>query len=212
MRLFTLGILVLVPVSLAFGQPSLEVRALMPDRVVIQWQGERHQLGVGDGVRGLRLKDADSDRAVFEYEGERFEKRMGTSVGGAYAESPSRREVRLEPDASGLFRAEGRVNGHATEFIVDTGANVVAMGRDQAEAFGLDPADGTRSRVETAAGTTTGYRLRIDEVVLRGITVTDVNAVIIDGGGPPVPLLGMSFLGQVNMRHESGTLILQSAR
>ncbi|MDN3518809.1 retropepsin-like aspartic protease [Aquisalimonas lutea] len=202
---------VAAPWSAPLALPDVAVQALMGDRVVIRWQGATHQLGVGDSVNGLSLLAADSDGAVFEYRGERFQRGLSNRVGGSYAD-PAPPEVRIRPDERGMYRTRGRINGRSSELIVDTGANLVAMGRGQAEALGVEVDGGLRRRVETAGGVTTGYEVRLDRVSVGGVEVRNVPAVILEGAGPPVPLLGMSFLGRVNMRQEGGVLLLRGSQ
>lgn len=199
------------PWSTSLALPDVAVQALMGDRVVIRWQGATHRLAVGDSVNGLSLVAASSDGAVFEYQGERFQRGLSDRVGGSYAD-PAPPEVRIRPDERGMYRAQGQINGRSSEFIVDTGANLVAMGRGQAEALGVEIDGGLRRRVETAGGVTTGYQVRLDRVSVGGVEVQGVRAIVLDGAGPPAPLLGMSFLGRVNMRQEGGVLLLRGSQ
>jgi len=40
------------------------------------------------------------------------------------------------------------------------------------------------------------------------ITISNVDAVVMDGASPGVALLGMSFLNRMQMRRDGGTMVL----
>jgi aspartyl protease family protein len=64
-------------------------------------------------------------------------------------------------------------------------------------------------QVMTAAGMTQAYLVQLDTVSVGGITLRNVAAGVTDGQFPHQVLLGMSFLGRVEIQHEANVMRLQ---
>jgi len=116
-------------------------------------------------------------------------------------------EVRLVADRQGHYVAPGRINGQEVTFLVDTGATLVSIPESLAGELGLSKMGSIR--LETAAGTVEGWITYLDEVALGDIRATNVRAAINPGRHEQV-LLGMSFLGQLELNHRQGELVLRT--
>ena len=103
-------------------------------------------------------------------------------------------EVVLKRGPDGHFRAPGRINGEPVDFLVDTGATVVAIPESLARRLGLKP--GLAEGVQTANGQAIAYATRLTEVDLGGATAYDVSANIVPGMTGNEALMGMSFLAR----------------
>jgi aspartyl protease family protein len=118
-------------------------------------------------------------------------------------------EVPLGRD--GHYHVDADINGRSVAVLVDTGASVVALTAEDADAAGIFVSDADfTSRILTANGAARVAPVVLDEVSIGDITVRDVRAVVSEPGALTVSLLGMTFLNQldrVDMR--SGKLILQ---
>jgi len=114
--------------------------------------------------------------------------------------------VILEQDRSGHYVAEGQINGRPVTFLVDTGATDVALPASMARALGLD--FGPRVQVMTAAGPSSAWVTRLDEVSVGGISRENVRATITDGEFNGI-LLGMSFLRHFDLQQSDGRLIIR---
>ena len=112
----------------------------------------------------------------------------------------------LRANHNGQYFAEGRINGVAVNFLLDTGATTVAVPPRVAERAGLR--GGAHLQVETAAGTAAAQSTRIRRLELGHLVFSDLQAVIIPGGENTV-LLGMNALGELKMTQEDGKLILE---
>jgi aspartyl protease family protein len=114
-------------------------------------------------------------------------------------------------DAYGHFRADGRVNGRYLEFVVDTGASVVALTADDAAQLGIHPSESDYTVVmRTANGTIRAAPTRLDMVEVGDILVRDVRAVVMPDGSLSENLLGMSFLSQLrHFDYSDGTMVLE---
>lgn len=108
-------------------------------------------------------------------------------------------EVELRRAWDGHFRAGALVNGAEIELMVDTGASVVVIPFEEAEAIGIDTRRLTFSvPVNTANGRSAVAPHKLDEIKIGTITVTDVPAAIAQPGRLKVGLLGMSFLDRLS--------------
>lgn len=102
----------------------------------------------------------------------------------------------LERDGSGQFHLTAAVNGDDTRFLVDTGADVVALTESTAERLGILPDRSEFQPVmQTASGVGYGARITIDSIEIGGSEFRNVEAVVVDGLG--TNLLGQSVLRQL---------------
>jgi aspartyl protease family protein len=98
----------------------------------------------------------------------------------------------------GHYWADALIEGRADRVMVDTGASVVALTRDDAARLGLDlqPEDFSGT-VVTASGPVRAAPVRLQAVAVAGARVTSVEALVVEHGLPH-SLLGMSYLGRLS--------------
>ena len=100
--------------------------------------------------------------------------------------------------SDGHFHFEASLNGAPVPVLVDTGASAVAISRETASRIGIELADTAFiHEARTANGTTRFARAMIDEIVIEGVQVFNVEAAVLPDGRLSDTLLGMSFLGQL---------------
>jgi aspartyl protease family protein len=178
--------------------------------VIVVDNGRPRTLSVGEITPdGVKLLSATSESAVIEFGGKRQTLLLGqgTRLGGGTPVSTSG-QVTLSVGAGGHFWAPGAINGVSIRFLVDTGATSIALSSETAKRIGLDYASGLRVGVRTASGTTTGHRISLDTVRVGDITLTNVEALVLEGRYPQEALLGMSFLSRTQMKRDGDTLTL----
>jgi len=124
--------------------------------------------------------------------------------------SASGRTVTLQSDRRGHFQVDARVDGRAVEFMVDTGASVIALRQSSAAKLGIHPSvrDYTAS-ASTANGVVKAAPVMLNRVEVNGITVRDVQAFVMPDEGLGTNLLGMSFLSRVKWTHDKGRLVME---
>jgi aspartyl protease family protein len=124
--------------------------------------------------------------------------------------SASGRTVTLQSDRRGHFQVDARVDGRAVDFMVDTGASVIALRQSSAAKLGIHPSarDYTAS-ASTANGVVKAAPVMLNRVEVNGITVRDVRAFVMPDEGLGTNLLGMSFLSRVKWTHDKGRLVLE---
>jgi aspartyl protease family protein len=128
----------------------------------------------------------------------------------AVAQSGSR-NVSIAPDGRGHFQTEGRIDGQWIEFMVDTGASVVALNERSAARFGLYPSRSEyNTAVTTANGTIKAARTRLDMIEIGGLVVRDVDAMVLPDVALSENLLGLSFLSKLRRyEYANGRMVLE---
>jgi len=161
---------------------------------------------VGQKLGAVTVLEVERERAVIDVAGERRVLQRGQhyqlQTGGS-----DRQSTVLAADARGHFVAEGAINGGPVRFVVDTGATVVALPAHEALRLGIDYRKGRPGTTRTAGGIVPVFRVTLDRVKVGGIELHSVEGLVIEQG-LDVALLGMSFLGRVEMRNEGQTMTL----
>ena len=117
------------------------------------------------------------------------------------------REVVLKANRQSHYVATAQINGVPVEVLIDTGATQVAVSRALADELELPV--GAAVMVSTANGLTTAHETRIRRIQLGTIELRDVNATIVPNMSDPDVLLGMNFLGDLELTQRNGELILR---
>ncbi len=110
-----------------------------------------------------------------------------------------------------IFASEGRVDGRQLEFMVDTGASVIALTADDAAQLGIHPADSEYTvLLKTANGTVRAAPTTLDMVEIGDIMMHDVAAVVMPDGALSDNLLGLSFLSRLHhFEYSEGKMVLE---
>jgi len=189
--------------------PEVSVKALFSHKALLMVDGEQKLLRVGEVYHGVTLKAADSRGAVVEIGGVDQHLQLNQQIGGGYTriKQPS---MRIWADQRGMYRTTGTINGFAVSFLVDTGATSVAMNSKQARRIGIDyRLRGKPTRISTASDVVTGYAITLPQVKVGQLTLNNIAAVVIEGDQPREILLGMSYLGRLEISHQQGAMLLR---
>jgi len=203
-----------IALILSPGVPSavedVVVLGLFKDKAIVQIDGKRRVLSAGQtSPEGVRLISADSGEAVLEVGGVRAAYPLGSHIGAQFA-APSAPEFQIWANPQGMYSTVGSINGLPVRFMVDTGATNVAMNEAQARRLGIQyRLVGKEGYASTAAGVVKVYKVRLKTVKVGDIKLRNVDAAVIEGGGMEQVLLGMSFLGRLEMRNEGKMLLLR---
>jgi aspartyl protease family protein len=121
------------------------------------------------------------------------------------------RSLSIPRDARGHFQTNGRIDGQRVDFMVDTGASVVALNEKSAARFGLRPSRSEyNATVSTANGTIKAARTRIAMIELGGLIVRDVDAMVLPDEALSENLLGLSFLSKLKrFEYANGKMVLE---
>jgi aspartyl protease family protein len=203
----------LVPMApaLAFAQTVSMAGSIGDSKALLMINGAPHTLAVGSTIKGVTLKRVMQGQAEVEIAGKTLLVAIGgapASVGAGGGGGATGREILIAAGPGGHFVTSGQINGKPVQFMVDTGATVVAMGRQEAERLGIDWKAGQRSVGQTAGGMVQAYSVSLTSVRIGDVEVFGVNAMILPAEMPFV-LLGNSFLSRFSMRRDSNVMKLE---
>ncbi len=128
----------------------------------------------------------------------------------APAAAAASRKVTISQSPNGHFETPVSIDGRSVDFMVDTGASMIALRERDAGKLGIFPvpADYT-ALVATANGRVKAARVQLKKVDIGGVTVRDVAALVLPDEALGQNLLGMSFLSQLRWEQKNGKLILE---
>src|SRR6202051_1251599 len=121
------------------------------------------------------------------------------------------RSVVISPGRNGHFQVEGRVDGRRMDFMVDTGASVIALTQRDAAMLGIHAAEREYvAMVKTANGTVRAAPVELNMVEIDDLMVRNVAAMVLPDGALSDNLLGLSFLSRLRrFEYSGGKLVLE---
>lgn len=204
-----LALLAVLASGAAFAQ-SVSLQGVLGSKALLIIDGAPPRtVGAGDTHQGVKVVSAAGDQAVLEINGKRQTLRVGeapASVGGSAG--PRGSKIVLTASSGGHFLAQGSINGHATRFMVDTGATAIGLGAAEAERMGVNYKAGQRVSMSTANGVVPGWLVKLRSVRIGDVEVFEVDAVVGAQAMPHV-LLGNSFLTRFQMRRDNDQMVLE---
>lgn len=204
-----LGLAILL--STASSAPATEVNVvgLFSGKAMVSINGGKHRvIAAGEtSPEGVKLITADSSTAVLEIDGKRQNLGMGKSASIPSADGGGNQSAVLAADIQGHFVTTGSINGTSARMVVDTGATMVSMGKDEAKRLGISYLNGERGAASTANGVVPAYRVTLNSVKVGDITLNQVEGLVQESSMPFV-LLGMSFLKRLEIKQDGTNMTL----
>ena len=202
--------LLAVSAAAVIAAPDIRVVGLFKDRAVVSIDGRQRILRVGEtSPEGIRLIAADSEAAVLEVDGKEIRGTLDGRV-SAHSKSPASQAVQIARNNAGMYTTVGSINGLPVNVLVDTGATQVAMNSTAARRLGIDyRVVGTASSVTTASGVEHAWVVSLDEVKVGSILLKNVTGIVLEGPQPSKVLLGMSYLGQLEITNNGRLMTLR---
>jgi aspartyl protease family protein len=119
--------------------------------------------------------------------------------------------VVIPPDSRGHFVVDARVDGRHMEFMLDTGASVIALRARDAAGLGIHPAAREFTvEVKTANGVTRAAPVQLGMVEISGLNVRNVAALVSPDEALSENLLGLSFLSRLRrFEFSNGRMVLE---
>ena len=209
MRSMALLMMLLSQTALSQEQ-DIEVLGLFSEAAMLRINGTELLLKAGaSSPDGVMLVSADSKQAVIEVGGQRVTLHLSERLNSAYKE-PTIRNVAVQINERGQYITTGSINGRPVSFLIDTGANVVAINSKMAMTLGIEFQSGKLMETTTASGTVRSRAVILETVHVGEISARNIQAVILEGEFPVDILLGMSFLENVKIEENAGLMLLQA--
>ena len=202
---------VLLGVAGAATAQSVTLAGSMGSKALLVIDGQPHTLAVGQSAAGVTLLQLTDGQAQVQRGGSMASLRLGGAparLTGTPAASTAAQEIVLPVGLGGHFTSAGSINGRTVQFMVDTGATVVALSQGEAERIGLDWRNAPRAQTQTANGAVPVHRISLRTMRVGEVEVNNVEAIVMPAQMPYV-LLGNSFLGRFQMRRDNDVLRLE---
>ena len=188
---------------------KIEVQGLFSNKAVLLIDEKRHILAVGEtSPEGVKVISADSRGAVLEVDGQQKQYDLGNTVSTSFSKRKSKKET-IYKNSGGMYMTHGSINGRSVRFMLDTGASAIAMNTEQAKQLGIRyDKIGRPANVSTASEFKKAYSVALKTVTIGNITENNVEALIIEGNHPGPILLGMTFLGRLEIENRGSAMTL----
>ena len=210
MRKLLLAVFLLLASGAGAEDLDIDVIGLFKDAALLQINGNRHFLRTGElSPEGVRLLKADSREALIQVGAEKMKVNLSTRIGTDF-KPMTHATATVAMDRNGRYETTGSINDQTVAFVIDTGANTVAISSRQASALGIDYKRGPVRLATTASGAVRSWQVTLDSVQLGDIRVPNVPAAVLEGNYPQKVLLGMTFLRFVDIKQGDGTIQLRS--
>lgn len=207
------ALLLAASVGLAQAQ-NVAVAGRMGDRALLVVDGKPYTVAAGSSAGGVRFVrwagGATAEVAEVQVGQQLRSLRVGGSPAylGAAPARPASREIVLAAGPGGHFTTLGAINGKPARFMVDTGATLVALGREEAQRLGVDLSQARSGVSQTANGPVPVQIVVLDRVRVGEVEVSNVGAAVMPQP-MPVLLLGNSFLNRFQMQRHNDEMRLQ---
>ncbi len=198
----------LLALATAANAQSVAFSGMLGAKALLIIDGQARSVAVGSTVDGVKLVRIDGAQVQIDAGGKMQTLRLGghaVVAGDTRAAGGSR--IVLPVGSGGHYTGAGAINGHAMQFVVDTGATSVAIGANAASELGLDVRDSTATATMTANGAVAARRVTLNSVRVGDVTVYNVDAIVVPNT-MPIVLLGNSFLAHFQWHSDSNSLIL----
>ena len=208
-RLYALALLLTaLSTGLVHAQTAVALAGILGSKALLVVNGSAPRgIATGETHQGVRVISVEKEQALVEVDGARRSLRLGEAPVSVGSRTGGRRVV-LMADARGHFINTGMINGTRMQYMVDTGASTVAIGKPDADRMGLQYTKGQAVQMSTANGVAQGWLIRLDSVRIGDVEVYGVEAVVTPQGMPYV-LLGNSLLAAFQMTRTNDQLVLE---
>ncbi|MEE8557357.1 MAG: TIGR02281 family clan AA aspartic protease [Myxococcota bacterium] len=193
------------PLALGSGDPpAIRYHGMYGGKAQLSVDNRKLLLEVGQtSSSGIKVLSVSRSELVVRHEGTSYLFKRGGRKG-----KPLSNVVKIPRDASRMFVTRGFINGATVEFMVDTGASHVVLSAEQARKLGLRYSRQRTVRVMTASRADTAYEITLPSVGVGGVFRNHVPALVTRGKFPKIALLGMSFLGDVQITQGADHLLI----
>ncbi len=198
----------------AASAQTVSLSGSLGSKALLMIDGQPRTLAVGSTLQGVKLVAVSAHDATVEVGGKRFNLRLGEAqvslgaTGAVGAGVAGATRIVLSAGPGGHYIANGAINGHAVQFMVDTGATSVSLSQADALRMGIKFQNGPVAMASTANGRVPVHRVKLDTVRVGDVLVQGVEAVIMPGEMSHI-LLGNSFLSRFQMKTDNQVMTLE---
>jgi aspartyl protease family protein len=204
--LMPLGFVLLTP--MASWAASVTLAGILGSKALLVVNGGAPRaVAVGELHQGVKVLAVQREEVAIDVDGVRQNLRLGESPVSVGQHSGNKRIV-LSADRNGHFVSAGTINGKSMQYMVDTGASAISIGKPDADRMGIQYQNGQRINMHTANGVSSGWLVKLNSVRIGDIEIFGVQAIVTPERMPYV-LLGNNLLGEFQMTRNSQQMILE---
>lgn len=194
----------------AAAAQTVTLAGRMGERALLVVDGAPHMVAVGGQAAGVTLVTWVGEEAEIDLAGVRSRLRVGGTPAqiGPAPPAAAAREIVMTVGSDGHFTPAGSINGKSVRFLVDTGATLVSVGREEALRLGVDLSNARHGVGQTANGPVAVQIVTLSRVRVGEVELSNVGALVVPQALPFV-LLGNSFLSRFQMRRDNDVMRLQ---
>lgn len=210
--LCTLGLLGTILFGVALAEPpQVQLLGVLGKQALLSIDGQQTLVKLGQTTAEVTLLEINTDTVKVEFDGQIQRLKLGAPVSTQFSTASLVRE-QVFRDSIGMYQTVGSINDSPVRFLIDTGATFIGINSVLAKRIGIDYRRGKPEQVSTAAGMVKAYHVKLDTVSVGRISLRNVDAFVLDGGEPDIPLLGMSFLGRLTVQQKGNVMTLEQRR
>jgi aspartyl protease family protein len=209
-HIFFITFMTLFVSQTSFAIDKIVINGLFKDKAIVTIDGNQRVLRKGKASpEGALLIESTSKEAIIEINGQQESYSLGSHIGSSFTPPKDGKKIIIAPDSAGMYNISGSINGTHVPFVVDTGATLVSMNGNIAKKLGIDfKLEGKEAYSNTASGKDKVYIVKLKKVKVGDIELHNVEGAVHEGNFPITTLLGMSFLGKLDMKREGRVLEL----
>ena len=203
--ILTLSVVLFLPFPVG-ADHEIYFKKLHNKKAWLHINGRPGALAKGQKRDGVRVLSISSKEIIVKVHGKRYRYELGSKTGIELED-----EVRIPFSRNrSAYIARGSINGKDYSFVVDTGAQSVALNRNHARKLNLKLRRSNEIVVGLAGGKMTkGWLVKLKSVKIGDIELNDIEAVVINQRSNTMPLLGMSFLRKLSISQANNVLTLK---
>jgi aspartyl protease family protein len=190
---------------LAAQAVTLTYLAAMGNKAMINIDGQRVLLGVGQTAQNVKLVGLTPDIATILIDGRQRQLHLGEGYTPVNAGND---RLVLSPDARGMYSASLYVGDISVRGVIDTGASYLTLTRSTADRMRINYKGGQPGTTQTANGIVRTWQVLVPEIRLDTVTVYNVPTAVLDTDDSPPALIGMSVMKQFDVRRENNLMLL----
>ncbi len=188
---------------------SVKVVALFSNKAMLELNGKNIIINKGQEIQGLTLLSANGRGAVIRFkDGTEKKLNVNQSIQQGY-KKPDNNKLTVYSNRHGMFQLAGKINGRTTRFLLDTGATFIAISSNEADKLRLSYRSARKGVVQTASELVPVWHIKLDNVKVGDISVSNVDAVVLKGESPAPILLGMSFLKHLKLQRNGAAMLIE---
>ena len=205
LSILVVPIVLLVPTEV-FADHEILFKKLHGNKAWLHVNGKPGAYAKGQPRNGVKVLSIKKKEIIVKVHGKRYLYKKNSKIGKKLQD-----EIKIPYNSRySAYYVVGYINGKKIGFVLDTGATDVVISAKDAKRLKIPLKYSERTKVRLADGKIVdAWRTKVRSVRIGDIEITNVSVGIIKQKGEATPLLGMSFLSQLEISQSSNIMTLK---